>query len=136
MVAAIRKAQAALPEFAEQLRMDARRILPALEVAVVKAFFPAPGTPAEGEHMFVDQVQIDGESVHGVLASEPSWIPGLKEGQEVRFPASRISDWFYVIRGRGHGGFTLDVLRKRMSADEYREAAEFPPFSWFAPPSQ
>ena len=132
MNAAIKKAQDTFPEIVRELDLEARRVVPGLDAAIVKAFFFDDDAHEQGEHMFVEQVRLEGETVHGVLASTPQVVTSVKEGEDVSFPASRISDWFIVIEGRGKGGFTLDVIGKRMSPSEYREASKYPPFSWFA----
>jgi uncharacterized protein YegJ (DUF2314 family) len=132
MVAAIAKAQATLPDFLAELDREAHRIIPALDAAVAKVFFSHPGRPGAGEHMFVDQLRRDGENIRGVLASDSMFVPGLKAGRQVAFPLTRISDWFYVVRGRGQGGYTIDLIASRMSKQEYLAASKSPPFSWFA----
>jgi uncharacterized protein YegJ (DUF2314 family) len=132
MNAAIRLAQQTFPEFVREIELESRRIIPALDAAVVKAFFFEPATPARGEHMFVDEIEVEGEVIHGVLSGTPQSVRGLAEGQRVSFPLVQLSDWFIVIGGRGRGGYTLDVIAKRMPPDAYREASTQPPFSWFA----
>jgi uncharacterized protein YegJ (DUF2314 family) len=132
MNAAIRRAQESFPEFVRELELESRRIVPALDCAVVKAFFCESATPELGEHMFVSDVRLDGEMVHGVLTGTPQFVTGLNEGQPVSFPRSRVSDWFIVTRGQGKGGHTIDLIARRMDRAAYRAAASQPPFSWFA----
>ncbi len=131
MSAAIKRAQETFPEFIQALELESRRVVPALEAAIVKAFFFEPATSEKGEHMFVDQVRVEDGVVHGILSSTPHTVAGFVEGQEVSFPVSQISDWFIVIDGRGQGGHTLDVIAKQMPKDAYREASKHPPFAWF-----
>ena len=132
MKAAIENAQRTFPEFAKELEIESRRIVPALDEALVKAFFFEPGTPEQGEHMFVDEVRLEGKIVHGVLVGTPQFVTSLSEGQRVSIPVTRISDWFIVINGRGKGGHTLGVIAKQMGTSAYRKVANEPPFSWFA----
>lgn len=132
MNAAIRVAQQTFPEFVREIELESRRIIPALDAAVVKAFFFEPATPARGEHMFVDQIEVEGEMIHGVLSGTPQAVRGLTEGQRVSFPLAQLSDWFIVIQGRGKGGHTIDLIAKRMGRSAYRAVAAQPPFSWFA----
>lgn len=124
MTAAIKNAQATFPEFVHELEIEEHRIIPALEAAVVKAFFPHPQDPAKGEHMFVEGISIESNLIHGVLSSDSNYVPGLREGQKVSFPYSRISDWFLVIDGKGRGGHTLQAIASSMSQEEYAEAKE------------
>lgn len=127
MNSAIKKAQETFPEFVKELEMESRRVVPALDAAIVKAFFFEPTTPEKGEHMFVNHVRVEGDLVHGILSSTPHSVAGLREGEEVSFPISRVSDWFVVIEGRGKGGHTLDVIAKRMPKAAYAQASKHPP---------
>ena len=54
MNAAILKAQQTFPDFINELELERRRIVPALEAAIVKAFFFDADTPERGEHIEVD----------------------------------------------------------------------------------
>jgi uncharacterized protein YegJ (DUF2314 family) len=132
MNAAIRKAQDTFPEFVRELEIESQRIIPALDAAIVKAFFFDPATPEQGEHMFVEDIRVENGMVHGVLSGTPQSVSGLTKGQNVSIPISRISDWFIVIEGRGQGGHTLDIIAKQMGKEAYRAAAAHPPFAWFA----
>jgi uncharacterized protein YegJ (DUF2314 family) len=131
MAFAIRQAQDAFQIFVDALNADQKRAKPLLEAAVIKAFFPVPNDSLVGEHMFVDNIEIVDGQICGTLGSEPAGIPGLKMGQGVQFPPGRVSDWFYVVDGVGHGGFTLSVMAKRMTEDALAEAKQYPPFLWF-----
>jgi uncharacterized protein YegJ (DUF2314 family) len=42
----------------------------------------------------------------------------VEAGEEVRVDPEKISDWMYVDNGVLRGGFTLRVLRSRMSPQE------------------
>ena len=132
MTAAIKKAQDTFPEFVRELELESRRIIPALEAAMVKAFFFETDTPEKGEHMFLDEVRVEEGLVHGILSSTPQTVSGLTEGENVSLPISQVSDWFIVIDGRGQGGHTLDVIAKNMGRRAYKEVADHPPFVWFA----
>ncbi len=132
MNAAIKMAQQTFPEFVAELELESRRIIPALDYAVVKAFFSDPATPDQGEDMFVSDVRVEGQTVHGILNGTPRFVTSLSEGQRVSFPVSRISDWFIVRGGRGKGGHLIDLIAKRMPRADYEAVSSQPPFSWFA----
>lgn len=132
IAAAIKKAQATFPEFVRELELEARRVIPALDAAIVKAFFPNPNRPDEGEHLFIDDILVEQGTVHGTIASAPQMVSGLSEGQRVSFPIAHVSDWFIVTNGRGKGGHTLDIIAKGMGREAHKEAAGYPPFVWFA----
>ncbi len=131
MQRAIAAAQATFAEFARQIDMEHFRIVPAFDTPLVKAFFPHPDDPTRGEHMFVTEISLDGQTVHGILASEPNDIPGLSDGDDVSFPISRVSDWFLVDGEYGFGGFTIDVMKKQMPPKQWKAFRDQPPLSWY-----
>ena len=132
MNSAIQMAQRTFQEFVEELELESRRIVPALEAAIVKAFFFDPDTPDQGEHMFVDDIRLEGENIHGVVCGAPQSVKSVTEGQKVSFPISRVSDWLVVVNGRGKGGYTIDVIARRMDIEAFHAVENHPPFSWFA----
>lgn len=113
--------------FWREIAWDRRRIVPALDLAIIKAPFtddaPRPGSGDEPqvEHMWVGDIDFDGESVSGVLGNDPNWLTSVKDGDGVRIPLDRISDWMYVTEGVAYGGFTINLLRSRMDLAERQE---------------
>jgi uncharacterized protein YegJ (DUF2314 family) len=116
--------------FWREIAWDRRRIVPALDMAAFKAPFtdgatrPGSVDAPEVEHMWVSDVDFDGEHVSGVLGNEPNWLTSVKAGDAVRIPVDRISDWMYVMDGVAYGAFTVNLLRSRMDATERREHDE------------
>ena len=110
--AAIDEAQRRLPEFRRALDQDARRLIPALNGALVKARFENPVTGAL-EHMWLEDVGFEGDRIVGTLASEPDNIPELSNGQWVSVSPEDISDWVYRQGDRTVGGFTVRVMQRR-----------------------
>jgi uncharacterized protein YegJ (DUF2314 family) len=120
-------ARATFRYFWREIAWERRRILPALELACVKAPFSdgeqrtgAENTP-EVEHMWLSEVDFDGRFVSGVLVNAPNWLTTVKEGSSARIPLEQISDWMYAISGEAYGGWTIHLLRSRMSERERRE---------------
>ena len=117
------KAQASFKHFWYQVATDFNRIIPALPVACVKApfsdNFDDPDAPVE--HMWVDDVYFDGSTIRGVLINSPNTIASIREGDEVTLPLDRIENWLCAFDDDAHGGYSVQVLRSRMSPDE-REA--------------
>lgn len=108
--------------FWRELYWDRRRIVPALSVACVKVLFTDEVNGEEvGEHMWINDVEFDGENVSGVLVNEPNDVKNVKNGDFVKAPLSRVSDWLFVINGRSYGGFSVHALRANMSAKERTE---------------
>ena len=127
MLAASEKARATFKYFWRELAWERRRIIPALDLACVKAAF-TDGTPAEGaasdvevEHMWVENVDFDGEAVSGNLLNSPNWLKSVQAGDDVRVPLDEVTDWMYVIGGEVYGAYTVNLLRARMDKRERKE---------------
>ena len=131
MKEAIEMAQQTFPEFANALELDSHRRVHLLKDSGLKVRFDHYGNPNRTEYMFVRDVKLDGPVVHGTLDSIPCFVRGLRLGQDVSFPISRIADWFLVEGGRGKGGYTLDVLVMHMLPKEYEDKSKLPPLSYF-----
>jgi uncharacterized protein YegJ (DUF2314 family) len=112
--------------FWREIAWDRRRIVPVLGMAAIKAPFtdgasqPGSGDAPEVEHMWLTDIDFDGELVSGVLGNEPNWLTSVRAGDAVRIPLDRISDWMYVKSGVAYGAFTVNLLRSRMNPEERR----------------
>jgi uncharacterized protein YegJ (DUF2314 family) len=127
MQRAYESARATFRYFWREIAWERRRIVPALEMACVKAPFSdghqethTPDTPSV-EHIWLSEVDFDGLVVSGVLMNSPNWLKTLKEGDPVRIPLGQISDWMYVISGNVFGAYTVNLLRSRMGRRERQE---------------
>lgn len=110
--AAIDEAQRRLPEFRRALEEDARRLIPVIEGALVKARFASPVTGAI-EHIWIEDVGFEDEKIVGTIANDPNDLPELSKGDWVSISHDDISDWAYRQGGRTVGGFTVRVMQKR-----------------------
>ncbi|MEP4079021.1 YegJ family protein [Haloferula sp.] len=134
MEAAMARARDTFPEFWAEVSEDYQRVIPALTLAQLKAYFHDEDDSESGEHMWVGEVSFDGEMISGTLMSQPGHLDSISEGDSVEFPVSRISDWLIVDDGSAKGLYTVQVLRARMGEDE-RAAHdanypfEFPPLN-------
>lgn len=121
---ASQKARETFRYFWREIAWERRRIVPALDVAVVKAAFTdnpdtvPTGTEVECEHMWIHEVDFDGDDVSGVLGNSPNWLTSISEGDQVTIPLTQVSDWMYAIRGRAYGAYTVNLMRSRMSRSE------------------
>jgi uncharacterized protein YegJ (DUF2314 family) len=127
MQAAYERARATFRYFWREIAWERRRIVPALDLACVKAPFSdgprdaqAQGNP-EVEHMWLGEVDFDGQAVSGVLLNAPNWLKSVKAGDSARFPIDQISDWMYAISGEVCGAYTVNLMRSRMSPKERKE---------------
>ena len=127
MISAFQKAQETFPYFWRELHWEYRRIVPALDLACVKVAFmqEAPGkTKPIVEHMWVNDVEFDGDNVSGVLINDPNELTNVKNGDPVVVPLSQVSDWLFSSQGNTYGGFTIQLLRSKMEEDEREEHDE------------
>ena len=111
MNAAMYRARSTVAEFSQRL--------PALRSG--NAFFTVKFPLSENgqtEHVWINEPEFDGESFSGYLASEPVSLPSWSYGDRVSVAADGISDWVAVSDGTLYGGFTLHVLRPRMTEKE------------------
>src|SRR5262245_41912119 len=113
-------ARATFGYFWREVAWDRHRIVPALGLAAVKAPFSdgekarsKPGVP-DVEHMWISDVDFDGQLVFGELQNRPNWLKSVKQGDSVSVPLGEISDWMYSISGDVYGGYTVNLLRSRM----------------------
>jgi uncharacterized protein len=127
MQRAYENARATFRYFWREVAWERRRIIPALDLACVKATFSdgeqgtrSKDTP-EVEHMWLSEVDFDGQIVSGVLLNAPNWLKTVKEGDPARIPLGEISDWMYAISGEVFGAYTVNLLRSRMERQERQE---------------
>jgi uncharacterized protein YegJ (DUF2314 family) len=127
MQRAYSQARATFRYFWREVAWDRRRIIPALNLACVKASF-SDGEPAthgdeapEVEHMWLSDIDFDGECVSGVLQNTPNWLKSIKQGDSVRIPLHEIEDWMYALDDEVFGAYTVNLMRSRMGRQERNE---------------
>lgn len=104
-----------------ELTWEYRRIVPALGLSAIKtAFKESKGGLDAVEHMWLSEIEFDGDVISATLTNSPNEITSVKEGDKITLRKDQIEDWMYVIEGRVYGGFTIQVLRARMSSAERR----------------
>lgn len=74
---------------------------------------------ADTEHIWLSAPEVRDGKVYGDLGNEP--LHGPHElGDPVSVPQEEISDWMAVVDGEVFGGFTVIVVRSRLSDRERR----------------
>jgi uncharacterized protein YegJ (DUF2314 family) len=127
MQAAYDKARANFRYFWREIAWERRRIVPALDLACVKAPFSDGARGTRGgdkpdvEQMWLGEVDFDGRLVSGVLLNAPNWLKTVKEGDSASMPIAGITDWMYAINGEVYGGYTVNLMRSRMGRRERQE---------------
>ena len=106
MLEAIATARATVADFIRALEAPAagRRDF------AIKALFPDLQ-----EHMWVSDPRYADGVFTGALGNIPAGSTTLRLGDEVRVPQDLISDWKYVENDVLAGGYSLRLLRNRMS---------------------
>ncbi len=72
------------------------------------------------EHIWLNFITYDGKEFEGNVANDPFALRTISFGKTVRVPAERVSDWMIIDNGVLVGGYTLRVLRDRMSEPDKR----------------
>ncbi len=122
MIEAYKRAQETFKYFWRELSWEYRRIVPRLDVACVKlAFTQDIDGETVVEHMWINDVNFDGETIYGILVNDPNELTNVNNGDEIAIPINQISDWLFAINGKTYGAFTIQAMRSEMSNEE-REA--------------
>lgn len=122
MINAFEKAQETFKYFWRELSWEYRRIIPALDVACVKLAFTQD---IEGEtiveHMWINEINFDGEKIKGILVNDPNDLTNVSNGDYVEIPINQISDWLFATQDKTYGGFTIQAMRSEMTETERQE---------------
>ena len=119
MESAFNKATLTFKYFLRELSWENRRIIPSLNMATAKVrFYNKEDDGPHIEHMWVSDISFDGHKINGTLNSMPNWIPNLQPGDEVSVNLEDISDWMFYSMGDVYGGFSIKLIRSRMSSAE------------------
>lgn len=140
MAEAYRKAQETFRYFWREQSWEYRRIIPALSVSCVKVAFsqedPASDSPVV-EHMWINEVNFDGDRIKGRLINQPNELTNINVGDDVEVALNEISDWLFAmpqtrkqtglsklfsssatVLPKAYGGFTIQQMRSEMSPAE------------------
>src|SRR5262245_4785605 len=115
------EAQSSFRYFWRELSWERRRIVPGLDMTMVKLpFTDGPRTDGnpEYEHMWIGDIDFDGDVLSGTLLNSPNWLSSVRKDNHVSVPFSHLTDWMMTVNGRAYGGFTVNLMRSRMSRRE------------------
>ncbi|RZL36523.1 MAG: DUF2314 domain-containing protein [Pedobacter sp.] len=73
------------------------------------------------EHIWIGNVKFENGKYFGVIDNLPEKIKDVKIGDTVEIGKSEISDWMYIKNSQLHGGYTIRLLRNRMSELERKK---------------
>jgi uncharacterized protein YegJ (DUF2314 family) len=108
MQRAYQAARASFRHFWRELSWERRRIVPGLDMTMVKLPFtdgPRTDGNSEFEHMWIGDIGFDGDSISGNLLNAPNWLTSVRQGDEVSAPVSHLTDWMMTADGHAYGGF-------------------------------
>lgn len=74
-----------------------------------------------GEHIWVSNITLEDNKYFGVVNNLPETIKGIKMGDTIQVKNDNISDWMYVDNQKLLGGYTIRLLRKRMTEIERKQ---------------
>lgn len=121
MKQASQNAQNNFKYFWRELYWEYRRIVPGHDFAMVKIPFEqildGQSEPIV-EHMWINKIDFDGETITGALVNDPNQLTNIKNGDLVKRKITEIGDWMISIQGKTYGGFTIQVIRSGMSDNE------------------
>lgn len=129
MIRAIQEAQSKFHYIEEAILDDSKRVVPAMEECLIKYAVPATEVISV-EHLFVSYLYFDGESIKGVVVSNPVYTNIVKYGMEITIDPARVTDWLYTIGGESRGGFTFKYMWKNFTDEEKILYRDQPPFVW------
>ncbi len=124
MIRAFEQAQKTFKYFWREVSWEARRIVPALDMAYAKvAFVQETQNPASPrvEYMWVSDIGFDGDTISGILINSPGIVNHVEKGDYIEAPLNRLSDWLFASDDVAYGGFTIQVLRSGMNEEEREE---------------
>jgi uncharacterized protein YegJ (DUF2314 family) len=117
-------AQRSFKYFWRELSWERRRIIPGLDLAMVKLPFtdgPRTDGQSEYEHMWLGDVDFDGETLSGTLLNAPNALTSVGEGDVLHLPFTHLTDWLIAAQGQAYGGFTVNLIRSHMGRPERQQ---------------
>ena len=74
-----------------------------------------------GEHIWVGSITIKDNKYFGVVANLPESTTEVKIGDTIQIKTDNISDWMYLDKKKLCGGYTIRVIRDRMTDPERKQ---------------
>ena len=130
MNGAITEAQASFSHFFDAVCQQGNNSYPILEVALVKYGFEATKNGVKVEHVFLSDVRCADSVLWGIVNADPAYTDEVSEGDSIIIDRDRVSDWLYVVDGKGTGGFTFKLMWSKFSPEEKSLYGSQPPFIW------
>jgi uncharacterized protein YegJ (DUF2314 family) len=75
-------------------------------------------TPKGFEHIWVNNIEMEKNNYYGTINNIPESTTEVKEGEKITIDKTNITDWLYNDNGTLRGGYTIKVIRNRMTKEE------------------
>ncbi len=80
------------------------------------------GTSTEQEeHLWLSDIEARGDSLFGVVNSQPKATREVKLNDTILIDPSRVTDWMYYDNGKLVGGYSVLYQRSKMTEEERAE---------------
>ncbi|WP_234425189.1 DUF2314 domain-containing protein, partial [Xanthomonas fragariae] len=110
--------------FWRELSWEYRRVVPGVEMAAVQlpsaTDASAVDTPSHA-HVWISDLQFDGDQVSGRQLNDPEWIAGRTAGDAGSVPMADLEDWMSAVDGQFYGGHRFGAMCRTMSLAERAE---------------
>lgn len=111
MLTAIEKSRATFPEFLAAYQSNDSTI----QDFAIKVPFPAG---ERAEHIWLTVIQVTPDKILGVVNNEPELTEAVAFGDTVEIDSQTISDWNYIKGNKLYGGYSIRLLRNRMTPEQ------------------
>ena len=78
-------------------------------------------TDSGTEHIWISNVVLKRDKYQGIIANTPEYINEIKLGDTVLVAKNEISDWMFLENNILKGGYTIRVIRDKMSQVEKKQ---------------
>ncbi|OWP62163.1 hypothetical protein CDA63_15635 [Hymenobacter amundsenii] len=111
MQMAMKQGKATFPQFMAAIAQpDSTITNPAIKVPYEQ--------DGQTEFLWLTDPTIEHGTLYGIIGNKPEYTNQVKEGDKVVIDTTLMADWNYVQHNRLIGGYTVKLLRNRMSAEE------------------
>ena len=73
------------------------------------------------EHIWIGNITIKNNEYYGTVNNIPEYVENIHLGDFIKINKNNITDWMYTDNKKLVGGFTLRLIRNRMSEDEKKQ---------------
>lgn len=114
MLTSMKQARATLPQFLAAVQHHDSS---AYNFAVKLPF--ADG--AQTEYIWLGEPALENGKWYGTVDNTPEYTHAVQEGERVSFDTAKVADWNYTSNGELVGGYSIRLLRNRMTPEERAE---------------